>query len=158
MRRRLLLPLALLVAGATTASAATPPPKLVTKPVYVAMMKKANHEVGLSESKAEQGLMAKTVTVSELKTLLKAWAASEIKWGHAFARVTPPDASAAQGNRLLSRGELDYGAALNEAATNLPAKKAAALPYLDKRLTNAKGAIEIDQALKLLKKVGYSSS
>jgi len=151
------LALALVLAGCGSKSSpntsGTGASAVLTKPVYLAMLKRANSRVTKVEGTAEQGL-SPGATPAHVKALILAWARTETLLGRSFGSVRPP-VNAASANALLARGEIAFGSELAAAANHLPQKTVAIGPYLQRALGHAKGPAMIDRALAKLKAAGY---
>jgi hypothetical protein len=141
-----------LVTAAPSFAASAPLPK----PVYDAMLQRANRDVGRAEGAAEKALAARA-SRAELRRAILAWASTESRLGKSFRSVRPP-ARAAAANALLARGEIAFGSELAAAATHLPRAPQAIAGYLQRKLGRASGAAMIDEALKKLKAAGYGAS
>jgi hypothetical protein len=127
----------------------------LSKSDYRAKLQAIGHEAQQAQADAQKGLSAKTV--AELHATLLAFAATSQHLGDEVAALKPPkDAEAA--NAELVSGEHDSATAIRAAAAAIQNLKTpqAVIAYLQKSLSNAKGAHELDDALTKLKKMGYT--
>jgi hypothetical protein len=127
----------------------------LSKSDYRAKLQAIGHEAQQAQTDVQKGLSAKTVP--ELHARLLAFAATSQHLGDEVAALKPPkDAEAA--NAELANGEHDSATAIRAAAAAIQNLKTpqAVIAYLQKSLSNAKGAHELDDALTKLKKMGYT--
>jgi hypothetical protein len=128
----------------------------LSKSDYRTKLRALGHEAQQAQANVQKGLSANTV--AELHARLLAFAATAQHLGDEVAALKPPkDAEAA--NAELANGEHDSARAVRAAAAAIQNSKtpAAALAYLQKSLSNAKGAHELDEALTKLKNLGYTT-
>jgi len=128
----------------------------LSKSEYKAKLQALGHEAQQAQADVAKGLNAKTV--AELHSRLLAFAATSQHLGDEVAALKPPkDAAAA--NAELAQGEHDSAKAIRDAAAAIQNSKTpqAALAYLQKSLSNAKGAHELNDALTKLKNLGYTT-
>jgi hypothetical protein len=127
----------------------------LSKSEYRAKLQAIGHEAQQAQADVQKGLSADTV--AELHTRLLAFAATSQHLGDEVAALKPPKAAEAA-NAELANGEHDSATALRAAAAatqNLKTPQAV-IAYLQKNLSNAKGAHELNDALTKLKKMGYT--
>src|SRR6478672_11979619 len=115
----------------------------LSKRDYRKKLRALGHEAQQAQADVQKGLSAKTV--AELHSRLLAFAATSQHLGDEVAALKPPT-DAASANAELAQGEHDSAKAIRDAAAAIQNSKTpqAALAYLQKSLSNAKGAHELN--------------
>jgi hypothetical protein len=127
----------------------------LSKSDYRTKLDALGREAQQAQADVQKGLSAKKV--AELHARLLAFAATLQHLGDEVSALKPPkDAEAA--NAELANGEHDSAREIRAAVAAIQNLKTpqAVIAYLQKRLGNAKGAQELNDALTKLKQLGYT--
>jgi type IV pilus biogenesis protein CpaD/CtpE len=123
---------------------------------YRAEITKIRHETARAQSQVALGLQAKTL--AELRQRLDAFAASTAHAGDQVAKLNPPE-NAEAANTQLAKGLHDTAKATHTASgavakLHTPRE---AIAFLESSHLNDKGAQEVNDAVRKLTKLGYTS-
>jgi hypothetical protein len=121
---------------------------------YQAKLASLDRREGRAHAEAEKALIA--TSVAEIRRRMSRFAADQQDLGDVVADLNPPkDAEAA--NDQLARGARQLAAEIRAAVRALSSADSAkaAVAILNRRLSGARGARQLDAALAALKKKGY---
>ena len=123
---------------------------------YKHELKLIKQQAAAAQAHVALGLHAKSLP--ELRQRLEAFANSTGKIGDEVAKLNPPQ-NAEAANTELAKGLKETARATHSASQQIAKLHSPqeAISYLEQSPANAKGAHEVDEALRKLRKLGYTS-